>query len=374
MKTAIGGRGGATLWAAIIMLLFGTSGNADVIYNVVDLKTLGGTANQAWSINDAGQIVGWSYLSDGHTRAFLYSGGSMSALGTLGGSYSDAHAINASGQITGSSLISDHGDFMSDMRVYIFSGGTMLPLGTYGSIFGDRGEDVNDNGHVVGTFGIPWTGGGTWRAVLCIGNERFMINSLGDNTGCGLAVNNSDQVVGYSGLIGGHEHAFLYDHEIGTIKDLGTLGGTDSAATDINELGQIVGWAKTPDNSQHVFLYSDGVMADLGNLGGLEAQGLAINDKGEIVGDFRTAGAHAQHAFLCADSGMSDLNDLIDPASGWVLTTARDINNAGQIVGWGTFNGNQRAFLLTAIPERATLALVALGGLALLHRRRGASS
>lgn len=42
-----------------------------------------------------------------------------------------------------------------------------------------------------------------------------------------------------------------------------------------------------------------------------------------------------------------DLNDLdVSGLSGWTLTEANDINNLGQIVGNGTFNGQQHAFEL----------------------------
>jgi hypothetical protein len=44
---------------------------------------------------------------------------------------------------------------------------------------------------------------------------------------------------------------------------------------------------------------------------------------------------------------MLDLNNLIAPASGWVLNTARAINKSGQIVGTGTVGGHSHAFLLT---------------------------
>ena len=42
-----------------------------------------------------------------------------------------------------------------------------------------------------------------------------------------------------------------------------------------------------------------------------------------------------------------DLNDLIPSGSGWVLTEAEGINEAGRIVGVGWLNGQQRGFLLT---------------------------
>jgi probable HAF family extracellular repeat protein len=44
---------------------------------------------------------------------------------------------------------------------------------------------------------------------------------------------------------------------------------------------------------------------------------------------------------------MQNLNDLIDPASGWVLREATGINERGQIVGWAELNGHEHAFRLT---------------------------
>ena len=43
---------------------------------------------------------------------------------------------------------------------------------------------------------------------------------------------------------------------------------------------------------------------------------------------------------------MKDLNKLIPAHSGWILTEASGINDAGQIVGSGTFHGAQRGFVL----------------------------
>ena len=57
------------------------------------------------------------------------------------------------------------------------------------------------------------------------------------------------------------------------MTDLGTLGGTQSHAMDINGLGQIVGVSSLTgkfksDEPQHAFIWQDGVMTDLGTLGG----------------------------------------------------------------------------------------------------------
>ncbi|MCX6664990.1 MAG: PEP-CTERM sorting domain-containing protein, partial [Euryarchaeota archaeon] len=73
----------------------------------------------------------------------------------------------------------------------------------------------------------------------------------------------------------------------------------------------------------------------------------AINNLGQIVGSSTTPGNTAQHAFLWQNGIIYDLNDFISPDSGWELIEANDINDAGQIVGYGIHNGSIRAFLLT---------------------------
>ena len=65
-----------------------------------------------------------------------------------------------------------------------------------------------------------------------------------------------------------------------------------------------------------------------------------------------------------------DLNSLLSPGdqAAWKLAVALDINNDGHVVGYGTHDGEIRAFLL--IPEPATLSLLALVGAALLRRTK----
>ena len=80
---------------------------------MVDLGTLGGAAysdSAAFSVNDAGQVVGTSYrgMGGGYNRAFSWTEkGGMVALGTLGGDVSSAAAVNDKGQAVGYSTTSD---------------------------------------------------------------------------------------------------------------------------------------------------------------------------------------------------------------------------------------------------------------------------
>jgi hypothetical protein len=53
---------------------------------------------------------------------------------------------------------------------------------------------------------------------------------------------------------------------------------------------------------------------------------------------------------------MKDLNTLIPRNSGWELTSAKSINDAGQIVGNGVINGQNHAFLATPITLVPTIS------------------
>ncbi len=67
------------------------------------------------------------------------------------------------------------------------------------------------------------------------------------------------------------------------------------------------------------------------------------------------------------------LTGLLDATGrGWVLTNAFDVNDRGQIVGVGIFQGRQQGFLLTPVPEPTAGLLIAAGVAAVtLRRRRG---
>ena len=88
-------------------------------------------------------------------------------------------------------------------------------------------------------------------------------------------------------------------------------------------------------------------MFDLGPNVSLSSAALGLNRFAHVVGGFSMTNVGPDHAFLWhAGSRMRDLNDLIDPRSGWVLTVGTAINDLGQIAGNGVHNGLRRAFLL----------------------------
>jgi probable HAF family extracellular repeat protein len=76
-----------------------------------------------------------------------------------------------------------------------------------------------------------------------------------------------------------------------------------------------------------------------------------INAAGAVVGSFIAGDGEDEHAFLYEGGEFHDLNDLIAEQGDWILVEARDINERGQVVGYGLRNGEERAVLLTPEPE-----------------------
>ena len=118
----------------------------------------------------------------------------------------------------------------------------------------------------------------------------------------------------------------------GVVTDLGTLGGTLSVATDMNDKGQIVGWSQLEGSSDNrAFIWENGVMTDLGTLGGSSSIAWGINNHGQVVGTSTLANGTAR-AFLWEKGTMIDLGVL----SGTGASTARGINDHGEVVGLST--------------------------------------
>jgi len=75
-----------------------------------------------------------------------------------------------------------------------------------------------------------------------------------------------------------------------TFKDLGTLGGSASAAFFVNSDGWAGGIASNSDGNQHAFLWRTGSMKDLGTLGGLNSVNFGSpNEWGQLAGGAETS-------------------------------------------------------------------------------------
>jgi probable HAF family extracellular repeat protein len=169
------------------------------------------------------------------------------------------------------------------------------------------------------------------------------LGSLGGTDSEPTALNQKGDVVGFSTLEGDlSSHPFLWSK--GQLTDLGTLGGENGTTNWINDRGDIAGKADlsgpAPQNHDAV-LWKNGKMIDLGVLPDDScSNAYYVNSHRQVVGTSESrelcSMGVGQHAFLWQQGGpMVDLNTLISPGSNLQLTYAVAINDRGEIAGFG---------------------------------------
>jgi probable HAF family extracellular repeat protein len=115
-------------------------------------------------------------------------------------------------------------------------------------------RELNDSAQLVGSHPSE---SGDWGAFLWQNGSMQDLGTLGGAQSYGNAINDLGRVVGNSDT-SDWPHAFLWDAENG-MRDLGSLG-KGATATDINNLGQVVGYSGTGTHGQRAFLWEAGVM------------------------------------------------------------------------------------------------------------------
>jgi probable HAF family extracellular repeat protein len=244
-----------------------------------DLGTLGGTDSGAFLINERGQIAGASFTNTTPnppndcslfqqnlpTEApFLWDDGKMNDLGTLGGTCGQAISLNNRGQVAGFSDLA--GDQICHPFLWDKTGG-MKDLGTLG---GDSGQafSVNDAGEVVGKANLPGVLGcdqfGTPAHAFLWKNGVMtdLGTPAGDLCSFALAINTKHQAVGFGwdcyNEISPSGHAFLSEDGEPAV-DLNTLIPPNPGlhliwAAYINDPGQIATIGTFSNGDIHAFV------------------------------------------------------------------------------------------------------------------------
>jgi hypothetical protein len=310
---------------------------ADIRYNIVGIGDYQNATRfitiEGRAMNNLGEAVGMYYdPSDGSQHGFHFSDSGFQTVQGL----SLMSRINDNGQMIGQNIYGS----------YFYSQGTgLMPLGV-------TAYDINNAGVMVGNSST--------------GAVRFSLNGdiqyLGAFTVGGI--NNSGTVIGARPSPSGNYETVMFRDGVGLVPIGEPIGF--GGVTHLNDHDMAVGYAGQFESLRPVML-QNGQLVTITNLASQYFKD--INNHGVIVGGFDNSFVQRALMWSSVESSV-DLNTLIDPNSGWVLITAVDINDAGQILGNGYYNGMRRTFRLDPIPEPGTCALAVAGAAVFMFTSR----
>ncbi|KQC38100.1 hypothetical protein [Frankia sp. ACN1ag] len=306
----------------------------------VDLGALPGiTHNSATSINNHGDVVGSGYSSSFDSHGFRWSRGTFTALPDTARA---PFLINDAGQIAGELP----GRFSSPGFV-IRPDGTVIDPGFTPVDQNEHGQVVGTGPVAGGTHAMSWRDGrtvdlgapaGHTSEAIAVSDNGWVLGEVQRNdhhddyfarwmhgrwvplpgpNGRAVDINDRGDVVGWATNPAGNTHAMLWQRD--RAIDLGPEDAALSEAVAINNAGQIVGSTFDPvTDAGHVLLWDPSHRTDLGTFGGSFARPIALNDRGDIVVATSTASFRRHHGRTVQLGGSAE------PVA---------LNNRGQVVG-----------------------------------------
>ncbi|NOG54935.1 MAG: hypothetical protein HND57_11530 [Planctomycetes bacterium] len=266
----------------------------------------GQTHSSGWSINDSGVVGGYSADQVSMTGTIWSADGQPTAVGTLGGAFSYVNAISEAGDAAGGSTTAD-----GELHPYFWKHDTQTMI----------------------DLGLP--------PDFVIG-EAWGINS-----------HEPLQIVGM--LLGSNGRTAFVWTEAGGYQFPGTFGGLESTACAVNDLGQVVGGATTPDGNEVAYIWdADNGMVSLGVLDEMtDSTATAINNTGQVVGRCWNRDTQEVEMFLWDDGKMYVLERLLGGCDSWRLIAALGVNDDMSVVGTGDNAGIRTMYCMTAVPPDA---------------------
>ena len=374
MKRSIA-RGAFTAALLAVMLPSGRPAavQGDKPYTIRYLPSISenGTNSRGNSINNLGWIAGYSHVNATYRHATVWIDDRPTDLGTLGGPNPDKNSNvvwpvkNTSGVIVGisqtdapdpygenwscSAFFSPAASTGRRCLGFVWQDGNMQRLPTLGGTHGFA-AGANNHGQIVG-----WAETDIIDRTACEPPQIFLFRATvwgpngksvrelplfpGDDSSAATAINDRGQIVGISGTcdqaIGRKTalHAVLWDG--GRVEAIGDLGGKEwNTPTAINERGDIAGFSNhAGEIITEAFIWTrERGMEALGFVDATHtlSEAFGMNERRQVVG--LSCGASCR-AFLWQDGAIADLNQLVPEQPGIVLTHAMDINDQGVITG-----------------------------------------
>lgn len=329
---------------------------AQVTYSIADF----GPANCAPVVMDGSQTV----AGQCDQTAAIWNSRATTSLGRLPkGTYSTAVAFNSQGVAVGNGDVGD-----GRPHATLYRGGTVVDIEPRAA--NAYANYINADGVIVGNYLKGFSGCANWIASIWSEDAskpgRFNRVELQPYPGgdakarCVFAMgaNQSLQVAGYvQNSLFGQRGALWNNDAKHTLNLLDPLPGASSSfAWAINDLGQVVG-----DSGNRGVLWNNDTahtpieLPPLAN-GDNYATARMINRLGHVLGSsgmLLPGSGTGSHSVIWRDGGVFDLQSLLDPVSGagWTIVSTAALNDLGQIVGYGNYNGELRLFLMTPMVQ-----------------------
>jgi probable HAF family extracellular repeat protein len=298
-------------WAALAVVLFSAGAlPADTVYSFQTFDVPGGSGDESWGINGAGDVVGYYSTTSGNL-GFIFNPATnsyTSLTGPAGASDIRAFGINDSGAVVG-----DYRDSSNNTHGFLYANGIYQTINGPGAQFGTTVNGINDSGQLSLTY------------FTSTANSAYRWTPSGS---------------GYT------------SQSLSVSSD-----GTDAAGIANN--GEIAGYYQTP--SYGAFLWnsngSDSTFLEPNDTSGT-TQALDVNDSGEVVGAFFSPTGEA--GFTDVGGTFAQIN-----APNAIYTYVTGVNDSGELSGWYLdSNDRMHSFLATPTspaPEAASFVLIALG-------------
>lgn len=357
----------------------------------------GGNSAAAASINNVGWIAGDAFQTgNSNEHAELWIGAPFD-LGTLGGPNSAVGWPNKNtrGQVVGIAETADMNPFNEAWSCaeanfptitnhvcfgFLWENGVMKALPPLPGGIDSYAAGINNKGQVAG-----WAEDGVhdptcnntppanqvlqFEAVVWGPNPGQMakLSPLGaDPDSAATAINDHGQIVGISGqcsnAVGGTsaEHAVLWENKNAPPINLGNFDGglAWNTPTALNNHGQVAGFGNQRGSAATAFNPIAFIWDRASGIQPINPIGddtnnwaWGVNERGQVVGQsFGGADDPFGRAFLYANGMATDLNTLVQPNSSLQLELANDINDAGEIVGFARDLNTGATVAFLAVP------------------------
>lgn len=359
----------------VVMTLGQTAASNATTYTWFELPILSGYESSiAYQINDVGQVVGVSGSpilpnNDVQLVATIWQNGLVESLTSLGSSKSVAYSINNAGQIVGASIQQQ----TLGWQATLWADNSVSNLGVIDGYDSSIATSINNFGQIVGqsyrNTNIPDLF--DIRATLWSSGQVYDLGTLGGTESRASAINDKGLIVGDSnitgfGVVNGPYEATVWNAS--TLEPPKSIG-LDATALGVNNYNQIVGITGYPQPPTSPTLWENGSSENLGSFSATgEGFAVAINDSGEVVG----SSSNGIATYWSKETGLLNINLLLATPlpSGIILNSANDINNVGQIL---VTSANGLHYILTPlsvpVPSSLWLFIFAITGLLFLQKK-----